>query len=266
MVAETEPNRFGHELRRWRMARRWSQMEVALRAGTTQRHLSFMEQGRSRPGRGIILRLAESLELSLRDRSGLLLVAGYAPVFAESPLDSPALQPVREALDRILEGHLPYPAVVVRPYGELVAANSAIEVLTEGAADHLLQPPVNMLRLALHPDGLAPRVGNLAEWGRHITENLRGHALRSPDERLDAFIAELEMYVPRLSSGPDHVGFAVPLRLRCAEGELRLITTITSFATAVDVTLAELRLEAFLPADEASSDILRRRAARLTRR
>jgi MmyB-like transcription regulator ligand binding domain len=154
-------------------------------------------------------------QLSLRDRNGLLLAAEYAPVFAESPLDSTALQPVREALDRILEGHLPYPAVVVRSYGELVATNSAIEALTEGAAGHLLQPRVNMLRLALHPDGLAPRVGNLAEWGRHITENLRGHALRSPDERLDAFIAELEMYVPPLSSGPDHVGFAVPLRLRC---------------------------------------------------
>jgi transcriptional regulator with XRE-family HTH domain len=257
----TETNRFAVELRRWRTTRRWSQLELALRAGTTQRHLSYMEQGRSRPGRGIVLRLAESLELSLRERNTLLLSAGFAPVFAESCLDGPELQPVRDALDRILEGHLPYPAVVVQPYGEVVAANSAISVLTEGAADHLLTPPINLLRLVLHPDGMAPRVQNLAEWGRHITENLRAQALRSPDRDRDALIAELEGYVPDHAFGPDHIGFAVPLRLRCKEGELRLITILTSFATATDVTLAELRLEAFLPADESSAEILRLRAA-----
>jgi transcriptional regulator with XRE-family HTH domain len=259
MLAVMETNRFARELRRWRTARRWSQLELALRAGTTQRHLSYMEQGRSQPGRGIVLRLAESLELSLRERNALLLTAGYAPVFAESSLDAPELRPVREAIDRVLEGHLPYPALVVRPYGELVAANAAVTVLTEGAAEHLLEPPVNVLRLALHPDGLARRVANLPEWGRHIVEALRALALRSPDDRLDAFIAELEEYVPPLPYGPGHVGFAVPLRLRCDEGELRLVTTVTSFATAVDVTLAELRLEAFLPADEETARILRRR-------
>jgi transcriptional regulator with XRE-family HTH domain len=253
------PPPFAAELRRWRAARRWSQLDLALRAGTTQRHLSYMEQGRSRPGRAMVVRLAEALGLSLRERNGLLLAAGYAPVFAESPLDSADLRPVREALDRILAGHLPYPAVVVRPYGELVAANAALSVLTEGAAPDLLAPPVNVLRLALHPDGMAPRVGNLPEWGRHVVESLRGQALRSPDPRLDAFVAELEGYVPRAAPGPDHLGFAVPLRLRTGEGELRLITTLTSFATAVDVTLSELHLEAFLPADEATAEILRRR-------
>ena len=262
MVAVIEANRFANQLRRWRAARRWSQLELALRAGTTQRHLSYMEQGRSRPGRGIVLRLAESLELSLRDRNELLLAAGYAPVFAESRLDGAELRPVREALDRILEGHLPYPAVVVRPYGELVAANTAIAVLTQGAADHLLAPPINVLRLALHPDGLARRVDNLPEWGRHIIESLRAQGLRSPDDRLDRFIAELEGYVPPPPNGPDHIGFAVPLRLHCDEGELQLITTLTSFATAVDVTLAELHLEAFLPANQASAEILRHRAER----
>jgi hypothetical protein len=183
-------------------------------------------------------------------------------VFAESRLDDPELAPVREAIDRVLEGHLPYPAIVVRPYGEVVAANAAFGVLTEGAADHLLVPPVNVVRLALHPGGLARRVENLPEWGRHIIENLRAQALRSPDDRLDAFIAEVQDYVPPMPYGPGHIGFAVPLRLRCEEGELRLITTLTSFATAVDVTLAELRLEAFLPADEASARILRLRAGR----
>jgi hypothetical protein len=144
----------------------------------------------------------------------------------------------------------------------LVAANSAITVLTEGAADFLLKPPINMTRLALHPDGLARRVANLAEWGRHVVEVVRTQALRDRDDTLAGFVAELESYVPPLANGPDHVGFAVPLRLRCSEGELRLITTLTSFATAVDVTLAELRLEAFLPADEASATILRDRAQR----
>jgi transcriptional regulator with XRE-family HTH domain len=266
MVAVMEAARFAHELRRWRSARRWSQLELAQRASTTQRHLSYLERGRSRPGRSIVLRLAESMELSLRDRNALLLAAGYAPVFAESSLDGPELQPVRRALDRILDGHLPYPAVIVRPYGELVAANAAVAVLTEGAAEHLLAEPVNLLRLALHPDGLARRIENLPEWSRHITEGLRAQALRSPDDRLDAFIDELEGYVPPAPNGPDHLGFAVPLRLRCDEGQLHLITTLTSFVTAVDVTLAELHLEAFLPADEASAEILRRRAERVARR
>jgi transcriptional regulator with XRE-family HTH domain len=252
-------NTFPGELRRWRESRKWSQLELALRVGTTQRHLSFMEQARSRPGRAMVIRLAESLELSLRERNGLLLSAGYAPVFAESGLDDAALRPVREALDQILEGHLPYPAVVVRPYGELVAANSAFDVLTEDAAPELLEPPVNVLRLAVHPEGMGPRVENLAEWGRHIAESLRSHSLRSPDPRLDEFIAELEGYLPPVDPQPDHLGFAVPLRLRYAGEELRLLTTLTSFATAVDVTLAELHLEAFLPADEDTARILRSR-------
>jgi hypothetical protein len=221
-----------------------------------------MEQGRSRPGRPIVLRLAESLGLSLRERNALLLSAGFAPIFAESRLDAPELGAVREALVSILEGHLPYPAVVVRPYGELVAANPAISVLTEGAAGELLRQPVNVLRLALHPAGMGGRVENLAEWGRHIIESLRARSLRSPDARLDDLIAELEGYVPPEAPGPDHLGFAVPLRLRSDDGELHLITTLTSFATAVDVTLSELQLEAFLPADDATARILYARLAR----
>jgi hypothetical protein len=148
----------------------------------------------------------------------------------------------------------------VRPYGELVAANTALAVLTGGAAPELLEPPVNVLRLALHPDGMGPRVENLAEWGRHIVESLRNQALRSPDPRLDELITELTGYVPAADPGPDHLGFAVPLRLRCDEGQLHLITTLTSFATAVDITLSELHLEAFLPADDTTAQILRHRA------
>jgi transcriptional regulator with XRE-family HTH domain len=253
------PRPFSHELRRWRDARQVSQLELALRAGTTQRHVSYIEQGRSRPGRTMVVRLAESLELSLRERNALLLAAGYAPVFPESRLDDQALQAVREALEGILVGHLPYPAVVVGPSGDLVAANAAIDVLVAGAAPALLEPPLNLLRLAVHPDGMAPRVENLAEWGRHILENVRAKALRHPDERLDALVAEIEGYLPPPGLGPDHIGFAVPLRLRCEQGELQLMTTLTSFATALDVTLAELHLEAFLPANDETAQILRER-------
>ncbi|TMR01137.1 helix-turn-helix transcriptional regulator [Actinomadura soli] len=264
MTVLAGPGHFGHELRRWRTRRRVSQLDLAIRADTTQRHLSFLERGRSRPGRAMVVRLAEALGLSLRERNELLLAGGYAPVYAETSLDAPELGPVREALGRILDGHLPYPAVVVRPYGELVAANAAFGVLTQGAAPALLEPPVNVLRLALHPDGMARRVVNLVEWGRHITGSLRDRARRSPDPALDAFIAELDGYVPDVEPSADHLGFAVPLRLRAGEGaaspELRLITTLTSFATAVDVTLAELRLEAFLPADEETARILAQRS------
>lgn len=262
MTTTIEPSLFAQQLRHWRTLRRVSQLDLAISAGTSQRYLSFLEQGRSRPGRTIVLRLAESLGLSPRERNGLLLAAGFAQAFPESDLNNPELRSVRAALVSILDGHMPYPAVVVRPYGELVAANAAFAVLTEGAAVELLEPPINVLRLALHPDGLARRVLNLPEWGRHVTESLRAKALRSPDPNLDVFIADLESHLPEANPGPDHLGFAVPLRLRCHEGELQLITTITSFATAVDVTLSELHLEAFLPADERTAEILRRRAER----
>lgn len=256
-----EPTQFARQLKHWRTRRRVSQLDLAIRADTSQRYLSFLEQGRSRPGRTMVMRLAESLELSLRERNGLLLAAGYAPVYAESGLDTPELGPVRHALERILHGHMPYPAIVVRPYGRFVAANAAFEVLTEGAAPELLAArPLNLFRLALHPDGLARRVLNLPEWGRHVTESMRAQAERSPDPELDDLIAELESYLPEANPGPDHLGFAVPLRLQSADGELTLITTITSFATAVDITLAELHLEAFLPADDRTTEILRRRA------
>ncbi|MDI2129169.1 helix-turn-helix transcriptional regulator [Yinghuangia seranimata] len=250
-------------MRRRRASRRLSQLELALRAGTTQRHVSYMERGRARPGRAMVIRIAESLELPLRDRNLLLHSAGYAPAYPESRIDEPLLRPVRDALEGVLRGHMPYPAMVLRPYGEVIAANPALEVLTEGAAAELLEPPVNMLRLMLHPDGMARRVVNAAEWGRHVTDNMRAHAARNPDPRLDAFIEELSGYLPPLDEpGADHLGFAAPMRLRTGGGELRLLTTLTSFATSLDITLAELHLEAFLPADEESAAILRERAER----
>lgn len=258
MIKSDRSRDFASELRRWRKSRRLSQLELATRAGTTQRHLAFIEGGRSKPGRSMVVRLAESLGLSLRDRNRLLLAAGYAPLFPETALDAPALGAVMNALGTILEGHMPYPAVVVRPYGELVLANKAFDFVKSGASPALLQPPINVLRLALHPEGVARRVVNLAEWGRHITENLRAHAQRSPDPRLDELIRELEGYVPPLELGDNHLGFAVPLQVKTESGELSLLTTLTSFATAVDVALSELRLEAFLPANAATAEYLRK--------
>ncbi|MCU7824508.1 helix-turn-helix transcriptional regulator [Kitasatospora sp. DSM 101779] len=248
---------FPKALRQRRSRRHLSQLDLAIRAGTTQRHVSFMESGRSAPGRGMVLRLAESLELSLRESNALLLTAGYAPEFADSGLQAPDLAPVREALGHVLAGHLPYPAVVVDRHGNLVAANEAFPVLTEGAAPELFAPGANVYRLALHPRGMAPRIANPAGWSRHILLRLERRAELGGDETLAALQRELAGYVPAGGEDPEGLGFAVPLRLRFGDGELRLITTVTTFATAADVTLAELMLEAFLPADEQTAERLR---------
>lgn len=250
---------FGTELRRWRTLRRVSQLELANRAGTTQRHLSFMEQGRSHPGRPIVLRLAESLRLTLRERNALLFSAGYAPAYEETSYDAPAMAPVREALERVIEGHLPYPALVLRRPGRVVAANRAFSVFLEGCSPELLTPPINLLRIMLHPDGVAPRVANLAQWGRHVIDNLRLLALQSPDRGMEELAKELAGYVPDAPVDKTYLGFAVPMRLSVAEGELRLMTALTAFATAVDVTVAESVLESFLPADAETAEILAER-------
>jgi len=167
---------------------------------------------------------------------------------------------VRAALSSVLRGHMPYPAMIVCQYGNLIDANAAFGLFTEDCAPELLRPPVNVRRLALHPEGLASRVINLPEWGRHVTEAMRNRARISPDPQADELIAELETYLPPAEPGPGYLGFAVPLRLRSDGGELRLITTLTSFATATDISLAELHLEAFLPADQVTAGYLLERA------
>jgi transcriptional regulator with XRE-family HTH domain len=253
---------FPQALRERRRHRRLSQLELALRAGTTQRHVSFLESGRSEPGRAMVVRLAESLELPLRDRNDLLTAAGYAPVYPRTSLDDAALAPIRTAIEHVLAAHMPYPAIVIDRHGDLVTANAAFGVLTEGMAPELLEPPVNAYRIALHPDGLAPRVANFADWARHVLDGLRNAVDRDPDDRLAALHAELTGYVGPRTGPAGALGFAVPLELRTPDGELRLMTTMTTFATATDVTVAELRLEAFLPVDEASAAILAKRAAR----
>lgn len=248
---------FGIAVREWRERRRLSQLDLALRAGTTQRHLSYLERGRSAPGRGMVVRLAESLDLPLRERNELLIAAGFTPAYPQTRLDDPALGVVHEALQRILNGHQPYPAIVIDRYGDIVARNQASDLLTEGAAPELLEPPLNALRIALHPKGMAPRIRNAAEWSQHVLRRLRLDSMRNPDPKLSALLAELETYVPESIPVEDtQLGFAVPLRLAHGAGELCLVTTITSFATAVDVTIAELKLEAFLPLDELTAKVL----------
>jgi len=248
---------FAAALKDRRASRRMSQLDLAVAAGTTQRHLSFIESGRSVPGREMVIRLAESLGLPLRERNELLLKAGYAPAYPETSLDGPGVAPVLAALTHILDAHMPYPAIVIDRHGEIVAANEGERILADGCAEHLQG---NAYRLALHPEGMAPRIANFAEWAWHVLNGMAAELARNPDEQLAALHAELLRYVPPARVAPGHLGFAVPLELRTPHGELRLMTTITSFATAVDVTVSELKLEAFLPADHATAAILTQQA------
>lgn len=207
----------------------------------------------------MVVRLAESLRLPLRDRNSLLVSAGFAPVYPETSIDAADLAPTRAALTHILRGYTPYPAVILDRAGTLLAANTAFGAMVEGVDEQLLAHPVNLYRLALHPRGLAPRIRNFAQWSRHVVENLHQAYLRDPDERLAALHAELAAYIPE-SAGNSPLGFAVPLDLASAHGDLRLMTTVSTFATAVDVTVSELKLEAFLPVDEQTAESLRQAA------
>jgi transcriptional regulator with XRE-family HTH domain len=262
VVTVVEPAGFAQALREWRERRRVSQLELALRAGTTQRHVSFIERGRSLPGRGMVVRLAEALEVPLRERNTLLLAAGFAPAYPETSLDDPSLDPVRSALEHVLDGHMPYPAVLTDRDAQLVAANRATGALLVGVAPWLLDAPVNLARVLLHPEGMSPRIDNLTDWGWHVIDGLARKADRDRNPALEALITELREYVPPRPRRvpPGHLGFAVPLRLRAAEQELALLTTLAHFATAIDVELAELTLEAFLPADPATAAFFTRSA------
>jgi transcriptional regulator with XRE-family HTH domain len=242
----------GGMLREWRQRRRLSQIELALQAGVSSRHLSFIETGRSRPSAEMVLQLAEELDVPLRERNDLLLAAGYAPVFAQRDLDAPEMGPVRDAIDQVLRGHEPYPALVVDCHWGLVAANRAVGVLLNGVAEQLLEPPINVLRLSLHPEGLAPRILNLRQWRAHLLERLAREALASGDPALTVLHEELANYADGEGSSSLDPGFgdiAVPLRLRHGETELAFISTKTTFGTAVDVTVAELSIESLFPAD-----------------
>jgi transcriptional regulator with XRE-family HTH domain len=250
----------GTLLREWRQRRRLSQLELALDAGISSRHLSFVENGRSQPSAQVVLQLADHLEVPLRERNRLLLAAGYAPAFGQRDLDAPEMGPVRDAIEQLVRAHEPYPALVIDAHWGLVAANRALGPLIDGVAPHLLEPPVNVLRLSLHPDGVAPRIVNLFEWRSHLLERLARDAVASGDAALTALYDELTEY-PTGEPGPAvesaFADVAVPLRLRDGDRELSFISTRTTFGTAMDVTVAELSIESFFPVDDETSEAMR---------
>lgn len=242
----------GRLLRHWRDQRRMSQLDLCTRVGVSTRHLSFVETGRSRPTSAMILRLAEELEVPLRARNELLLAGGFAPVFPQSELDAPPLAVVLAALRTVLAGHDPCPAVLVDRHWTMVEANAAVAGLTGGCAASLLEPPVNVLRLALHPDGMAARIENLAEWRTHVLHRLDRQAAATGDPVLRELRAELAGYPGGLvAAEPD--GLVVPLRF----AGLSFFSITSVLGTPRDVTLSELAIEAFLPADAATAEALR---------
>jgi transcriptional regulator with XRE-family HTH domain len=249
----------GALLREWRRRRRLSQFELALESGVSSRHLSFVETGRSQPSAEMILHLAEQLEVPLRDRNQLLLAGGYAPAYTQRDLDAPDMGPVREAIDELLRAHEPYPALVIDRHWGLVSANRGVAALIEGVAEHLLEPPVNVLRLSLHPDGLAPRIVNLHQWRSHLLDRLAHEAVALGDPALGVLREELAGYPGGASAAEldPALDIAVPLRLRDGGRELAFISTRTTFGTAADVTVAELSIESFFPADGRTADAMR---------
>ncbi len=257
----------GPLLRAWRQRRRRSQLDLALDAEISQRHLSFVESGRAAPSREMVLRLAEQLDVPLRERNTLLLAAGFAPAYAERPLTDPRMETVRHTVETILAAQMPHPALAVDRQWNLLAANPMIGRLLAGVADPaLLTPPVNVLRLALHPRGLAPRIANHAEWRAHLLARLRREVAVSGDAGLAALLVELSAYpappeAPPSQPGLVPGGIAVPLLLEGPSGRLALLSTTTVFGTAAEVTLAELTIEAFHPADPATAGRLAALAA-----
>jgi transcriptional regulator with XRE-family HTH domain len=247
-------------LREWRCRRRLSQLELALEADVSSRHLSFVETGRSRPSAAMVLHLAERLDIPLRERNDLLLAGGFAPAYRQRELDAREMRPVRDAIEQVLNGHEPCPALVVDRHWDLVSANRALASLVEGAAAHLLEPPVNVLRLSLHPEGVAPRIINLPQWRTHLLRRLRRDALATGDPALNALYEELTSYPsgdPGQPLDPAFAEVAVPLRVRDRKCELSFISTRTTFGDALDVTVAELSIESFFPTDERTADAMR---------
>lgn len=251
----------GDLLREWRQRRRMSQLDFSVEAEISSKHLSFLETGRSRPSRDMLLKLAELLEVPLRDRNTLLVAAGFAPMFSERKLDDPVLQSARDAMEIVLKGHEPYPALAIDRHWTMLAANRAVAPFLSGIGPELLQPSVNVLRLSLHPDGLAPRIVNLAQWRTHLFARLRRQIEISADTVLIALLEELSSYpAPEIKTRGAEVEtypFVVPLRLATPAGVLSFMSTTTVFGTPIDVTLSELALESFFPADAATTAALR---------
>lgn len=262
---DTQHPSVGHLLREWRTRRRMSQLDLALEAEISQRHLSFLESGRAAPSRDMVIRLAERLDLPLRQRNRMLLAAGYAPTYPERPVDDEAFAPAMEAIGRILDAHDPNPALAVDGCWTLIRGNAAVAPFLTGIAEPaLLEPPVNVLRLSLHPGGLAPRIDNLAEWRAHVLERLRRLAAASGSAEVADLEAELRAYPHPAVRGPvrhDYSHIAVPLRIRAGDALLSFLSTVTVFGTPLDVTVSEVAIESFFPADAGTAAALRDLAA-----
>jgi transcriptional regulator with XRE-family HTH domain len=246
----------GDLIREWRQRRRLSQLDLAIAANVSSRHLSFVETGRSRPTSEMILHLAEHLDVPLRDRNALLLAGGFAPAYPERGLAEPELHAVKNALKRVLDGHEPYPAAVVNRWWELVDANAGIALFTGDVSPELLEPPVNVLRLSLHPDGMAPRIANLPEWRAHLLARLHRQAEATGDQRLTTLHEELIAYPGGLSHPPGPADVVVPLRYRASGAELSFLSITAVIGTPMDVTVEELAIESFYPADPQTAKAL----------
>lgn len=260
------PSPFGERLRHWRQRRRLSQLDLAHVADVSTRHLSYVETGRASPSRDMVLRLVDRLEVPLRERNALLEAAGYAPMYRERALDAPDMASARAAVKRILDCHEPWPALAMDRHWNLVMANRMVPLLIAGAAPALLQGPINVLRLSLHPEGLAPRIANLQQWREHLFERLRQQIQLTGDATLAALLAELRAYPDSFGGNPvalpgEHHGVLMPFQFHTGHGVLNLVSTTTVFGSPVDITLQELALETFFPADEASAAMLRTHAA-----
>src|SRR6266705_2119369 len=260
----TQPVHIGDHLREWRQRRHLSQLDLASDAEISARHLSFVETGRAAPSRDMVLKLAERLNVPLRERNVLLIAAGYAPAFPQRELDDPALKAARQAIDLVLKAHEPNPALAVDRHWNLVSANRMVAPLLEGVPERLLGQPFNILRLAFHPEGLAPRTVNLAEWAAHLLERLHHQCEATADPELIKLYNDLRSYPLPARSGPispDNV--AIPFKLRHHGEVLSFISTTMVFGTPVDVTLSELALETFFPSDDLTAERMRSMAANL---
>jgi transcriptional regulator with XRE-family HTH domain len=267
LVCMSSDASFGEHLREWRQRRRLSQLDLASAAEISTRHLSFLETGRAQPSREMVLRLAERLDVPLRERNTLLVAAGFAPVFPQRALDDPALRAARHAVELVLTGHEPYPALAIDRHWTLVASNKAVAPLLAGVDASLLKPPVNVLRLSLHAEGLAPRIANLPEWRMHLLTRLEQQIDVTADATLVALLKELRRYPAMQKAGAppprtrDYASIVVPFELMTDAGTLAFFSTTTVFGTPVDVTLSELALESFFPANAATAATLRSLAA-----
>ncbi|MFF5899091.1 helix-turn-helix domain-containing protein [Streptomyces argenteolus] len=259
----------GNLLRGWRKLRGVSQLELALKADSSARHISFIETGRSTPSRSMVLHLAEHLDVPVRDRNSLLVAAGYAPSYPETSLTAPAMSTLRTSLEQLLAAYEPFPALVMDGMYEVVSANRSVRLLLDGVAGHLLEPPMNAMRLTLHPDGLAPRIHNLGEWREHLLERMQRQAALRSSDALRGLYEEVAGYpapAGRSHTGPDEGAdghgpvahaYALPMRIEAGGRVLSFISTATTFNTPMDVTVSELAVETFLPADAETAAVLR---------